>query len=200
MVDHAKSCGLDVLVLPPVDAIPGVVSAADARPATIEDLLGRHQAEIDLGAISTFLKGRRVLVTGAGGSIGSEMCRQIARFAPATLILLDRDESGLHNTQLTLTGRALLDDGTLELVDLRDRNRIFEAFDRHRPEVVFHAAALKHLTLLEQNPSEAWKTNVVGSSHVLDAAEAFGVERFVNVSTDKAADPISVLGSVLPNG
>jgi len=195
MVDHAKACGLEVLLLPPVDAISGLVSVNDARPATVEDLLGRHQTEIDLNKISDLLRGRRVLVTGAGGSIGSELSRQIAAFEPASLVLLDRDESGLHNTQLAVTGRALLDDGSLELVDLRDRSRVFEAFERHRPEVVFHAAALKHLTLLELNPSEAWKTNVVGSRHVLDAAEAVGAERFVNVSTDKAADPISVLGS-----
>ena len=110
--------------------------------------------------------------------------------------MLDRDESGLHATQLELEGRALLDSPSLVLADIRDRERIFQAFQQHRPEVVFHAAALKHLPLLEFNPSEAWKTNVVGTHHVLEAAEAAGVTRLVNISSDKAADPASVLGFV----
>ena len=110
--------------------------------------------------------------------------------------MLDRDESGLHATQLELEGRALLDSPSLVLADIRDRERIFQVFQQHRPEVVFHAAALKHLPLLEFNPSEAWKTNVVGTHHVLEAAEAAGVARLVNISSDKAADPASVLGFV----
>ena len=110
--------------------------------------------------------------------------------------MLDRDESGLHATQLELEGRALLDSPSLVLADIRDRERVFQVFQQHRPEVVFHAAALKHLPLLEFNPSEAWKTNVVGTHHVLEAAEAAGVARLVNVSSDKAADPTSVLGFV----
>jgi FlaA1/EpsC-like NDP-sugar epimerase len=135
-----------------------------------------------------------VLVTGAGGSIGSELCRQIYLFAPAELIMLDRDESALHAVQLSIEGRALLDSPNLVVADLRDPDRLREVFERHRPEVVFHAAALKHLTLLEGQPSEAVKTNVWGTQHVLDVSTEFAVDRFVNVSTDKAADPTSVLG------
>ena len=135
-------------------------------------------------------------MTGAGGSIGAELCRQLQSFEPRTLVMLDRDESGLHATQLELEGRALLDSPSLVLADIRDRERVFQAFQQHRPEVVFHAAALKHLPLLEFNPSEAWKTNVVGTHHVLEAAEAAGVARLVNLSSDKAADPASVLGFV----
>jgi FlaA1/EpsC-like NDP-sugar epimerase len=108
--------------------------------------------------------------------------------------MLDRDESGLHATQLSIEGKALLDSPSLLLADIRDRDRLFGIFAQFRPEVVFHAAALKHLTLLEQNPAEGWKTNVVGTRNVLEASEAVGVPRFVNVSTDKAADPCSVLG------
>jgi len=186
--------GLHVLVLPPVDELLGKVRLSDIRPVTIVDLLGRHPADIDVASISGYVRGRRVLVTGAGGSIGSELCRQLRQYEPAVLVMLDRDESGLHGTQLTLEGRALLDSPTLALADIRDRDRVFQVFDEHRPEVVFHAAALKHLTLLEHNPVEAWKTNVVGTRNVLEAAEAMGVAQLVNISTDKAADPASVLG------
>jgi FlaA1/EpsC-like NDP-sugar epimerase len=136
-----------------------------------------------------------VLVTGAGGSIGSELCRQLARFEPEALIMLDRDESGLHGTQLSIEGRALLNSPNLVLADIRDEARLQEVFQQHRPHVVFHAAALKHLPLLEGAPDEAWKTNVLGTEHVLAAAHAAGVDHFVNISTDKAADPVSVLGS-----
>ncbi len=188
--------GLQVLVLPPVAELLGQVRPSDIRPLTVADLLGRHPAEVDTAAIAGYITGRRVLVTGAGGSIGAELCRQLQSFEPSTLVMLDRDESGLHATQLELEGRALLDSPSLVLADIRDRERIFQAFQQHRPEVVFHAAALKHLPLLEFNPSEAWKTNVVGTHHVLEAAEAAGVARLVNVSSDKAADPASVLGFV----
>src|SRR5207248_1751447 len=148
----------------------------------------------DLDVIAGYLSGRRVLVTGAGGSIGSELCRQLVRFDPAALIMLDRDESALHAVQLSIRGRALLDDPNLVLADIRDADRLQEIFARHRPEVVFHAAALKHLPLLEANPMEGVKTNVLGTLNVLRAASDNGVDRFVNISTDKAADPISVLG------
>jgi FlaA1/EpsC-like NDP-sugar epimerase len=164
------------------------------RPLTEADLLGRQPADIDLDAVAGYLAGRRVLVTGAGGSIGSELCRQIHAIGPAELIMVDRDESALHAVQLGLTGRALLDDDSLVVADIRDRQRMTELFAERRPHVVFHAAALKHVTLLERFPDEALKTNVVGTQNVLDAALASGVERFVNVSTDKAADPASVLG------
>lgn len=186
--------GMRVLVVPPLATIVGELHAADIRPLTITDLLGRGEAEVDVAAIAGFVTGRRVLVTGAGGSIGSELCRQLGRYAPASLVMLDRDESGLHGTQLSIEGRALLDSPSLVLADIRDRDRVFEVFQQHRPEVVFHAAALKHLPLLEFNPAEGWKTNVVGTNNLLGAAVATGVRRFVNISTDKAADPTSVLG------
>ncbi len=185
----------------PVRALPqvyelfdGKVGLSDIRPLTEADLLGRHEIDTDIDAIAGYLTGRRVLVTGAGGSIGSELCRQIHRFGPAELVMLDRDESALHAIQLELYGRALLDSRNLVVADLRDRDRVFEVFAEHRPQVVFHAAALKHLPLLEMYPSEAVKTNVWGTWHVLQAAAALDVERFVNISTDKAADPSSVLG------
>lgn len=186
--------GLEVLVLPPVSELFGAVGIGDIRPLTMADLLGRHPADVDLDSIAGYVSRRRVLVTGAGGSIGAELCRQLGRFGPSALFLLDRDESALHQTQLGIEGRPMLDSPSLVLADIRDRERVFEVFGQCRPEVVFHAAALKHQPLLEFNASEAWKTNVVGTAHLLEAAEANQVHRLVNVSTDKAADPTSVLG------
>jgi FlaA1/EpsC-like NDP-sugar epimerase len=190
----ADDAGLEVFVLPTVDKMLGGVHVADIRPVNEDDLLGRHPADIDPVAVSEYITGRRVLVTGAGGSIGSELCRQLVRFEPAALIMLDRDESGLHSTQLSIEGRAMLDNPGLVLADIRDPERMDEIFATHRPEVVFHAAALKHLPLLEMHPSEGWKTNVGGTEIVLEAARRHGVKRLVNISTDKAADPTSVLG------
>jgi FlaA1/EpsC-like NDP-sugar epimerase len=191
----AGPSGLDVLVLPPTDElIGGQPRESDLRQLNLEDLLGRRRIELDGSAISGSIAGKVVLVTGAGGSIGSELVRQIARFGPDKLVLLDRDESALHSVQMSLTGRALLDDGTLALTNIRDLRALRSIFRRERPQLVFHAAALKHLTLLEQFPLEAWKTNVLGTLNVLRAAYDFGVGVFVNVSTDKAARPTCVLG------
>lgn len=192
--ESARSAGLNVLVLPPTDERIGSVGGSDLRDLDLEDLLGRHRVELDERAISASIADKVVLVTGAGGSIGSELARQIHRFGPRKLVLLDRDESALHSVQMSLTGRALLDDGTLALVSIRDLGALREVFARERPQLVFHAAALKHLTLLEQFPLEAWKTNVLGTLNVLRAAEEIGVDVFVNISTDKAANPGCVLG------
>ncbi len=193
--DLAAAAGLDVMVLPPVRELFGSdVGVADIRPISESDLLGRHEIDTDVSSISGYITGRRVLVTGAGGSIGSELCAQLYLFAPAQLVMLDRDESALHAVQLAIEGRALLDSPNLVVADLRDGPRMAQVFEDHRPEVVFHAAALKHLSLLERHPAEAVKTNVVGTQTLLTLARRYGVERFVNVSTDKAADPSSVLG------
>jgi FlaA1/EpsC-like NDP-sugar epimerase len=191
----AAAASLPVKVLPPVaELIGGAVGLGDIRDVTPADLLGRHEIVTDLDAIAGYLTGRRVLVTGAGGSIGSELCRQIYRFAPDRLIMLDRDESALHNVQLSIEGRAMLDSPDLVLLDLRDRAAVEQLLAERRPHVIFHAAALKHLPLLELYPAEAVKTNVWGTIDLLEAAATSGVERFVNISTDKAADPSSVLG------
>jgi len=183
-----------VFVLPSVEQILGGLEVGDIRPVAHADLLGRSPAAIDTAAIANYIAGRRVMVTGAGGSIGSELCRQITKFEPSALLMLDRDESGLHGTQLSIEGRAMLDDPNLILADIRDADRIEEVMATHRPDVVFHTAALKHLPLLEAHPGEGWKTNVCGTLNLLRSASANGVDRFVNVSTDKAANPTSVLG------
>ncbi len=195
IVDTAKTQNVEVRTVPSTSEIAGTLSLGDVRPINANDLLGRAEVQVDLDQIRRYLSGRRVLVTGAGGSIGSELCRQLHHLQPAKLLMLDRDESGLHATQLGIEGRALLDTPALILADIRDRDRTFQVFEEWRPEVVFHAAALKHLTLLEQHPGEGVKTNVFGTQNVIDAAMACGADCVVNVSTDKAADPTSVLGA-----
>ncbi|GAA3943856.1 polysaccharide biosynthesis protein [Actinoplanes auranticolor] len=195
LTELAEPLNVDLKVVPPVVELFGrTVSVEDIRPVSHADLLGRREIGIDLAAVAGYLQGRRVLVTGAGGSIGSELCRQVARFHPAQLVMLDRDESGLHAVQLSLDGRGMLDDRNLVVADIRDQQRLDEVFAEHRPQVVFHAAALKHLPLLEMHPSEALKTNIVGTYQILQTALRHGVDRLVNISTDKAAEPVSVLG------
>ena len=160
------------------------------RDLRIDDLIGRAQVQTDLEAVRRMLAGRRVLVTGAGGSIGSEILRQVAQCKPSTLVALDHDESHLHETAATIELPVVQ-----LLADIRDRTAVDKAFDRHRPEIVFHAAAHKHVPLLEDHPSEAVLTNVAGTLHVLDASATVGVERFVFISTDKAVEPSSVMGA-----
>ena len=192
---RAEEAGLTPKVIPTVsELLSGSARIAGVRDPRISDLLGRRPVRTDVQAVAGQLTGQRILVTGAGGSIGSELCRQLHRFGPAELIMLDRDESALHEIQLALHGRALLDSDETVLADIRDPRRIHEIFQRFRPQIVFHAAALKHLPLLERYPAEAVKTNVWGTQHVLEAAAACGTATFVNISTDKAADPCSILG------
>jgi FlaA1/EpsC-like NDP-sugar epimerase len=192
---RAQKLGMDVKIVPPVQNLnERPLSPGDIRDLTDEDLLGRRKIHTDLQQISDYIVNRRVLVTGAGGSIGSELCRQLARFNPAELIMLDRDESALHEVQLSIHGRALLDTPQTVLADLRDVATINQIFESRRPEVVFHAAALKHLPLLERYPLEAYQTNVIGTATLLQAAKNTNVQVFVNISTDKAANPISILG------
>ena len=195
LVALADAAGVDVLVAPSVsEMLSDAVGITDIRRVTEADLLGRREIETDVGAVSGYLSGRRVLVTGAGGSIGSELCRQVARYVPAELTLLDHDESRLHDTRLEIHHDS--PDASISLVvcDVRDHDRVLEVFGDTRPEVVFHAAALKHVPLLEEHPDEGLKTNVWGTYHLLDAAGENDVDVFVNISTDKAADPSSVLG------
>lgn len=195
ITELAAPASLAVKVLPPMsELIDGQFGVGDIRELAPSDLVGRHIIQTDVDSVAGYLKGRRVLITGAGGSIGSELCRQIYRFAPDELIMVDRDEGGLHAVQLAIEGRALLDSPDVVLLDIRDTRGVMDLFARRRPHVVFHAAALKHLPLLERHPAEAVRTNVWGTLNVLEAASAAGVERFINISTDKAADPTSVLG------
>lgn len=195
ITELATDAGLDVMVLPPIgEIIGGRPTAGDLRNVNVADLLGRHPVDLDMAAIADQIAGQKVLVTGAGGSIGSELCRQIARFGPEKLYLLDRDESGLQGTQMSLDGHGLLDSDQIILANIRDVETMEHVFETTKPDIVFHAAALKHLPLLEAYPLEAWKTNVLGTLNVLTAAANVGVGTFVNISTDKAANPSCVLG------
>ncbi|HXP20131.1 MAG TPA: nucleoside-diphosphate sugar epimerase/dehydratase [Streptosporangiaceae bacterium] len=195
LTNEADRCGLSPKVIPSLtELLSGGARIDGVRDPRITDLLGRRPVQTDMARVAGHLAGKRILVTGAGGSIGSELCRQLYQVGPGELIMLDRDESALHAIQLELHGRALLDSDQLALADIRDAGRVREIFDRFRPQIVFHAAALKHLPLLERCPAEALKSNVWGTLTVLEAAASCGVESFVNISTDKAADPASVLG------
>jgi FlaA1/EpsC-like NDP-sugar epimerase len=166
------------------------VSLRDIRDVSIDDLLGRKEVVTDLDAVRALLHGRRVLITGAGGSIGSEIARQVAACGPAALALLDHDETHLHDVATTIDSPC-----TQVLADVRNRSQIQLVFAQHRPEIVFHAAAHKHVPLLEAHPSEAAATNVLGTRNVLEACRVVGTDRFVFISTDKAVEPSSVMGA-----
>ena len=193
--DAADRAGLTMLVFPLLsDVLEGKSALSDLKAVSIEDLIGRNPVDTDVDSIADYLSGKRVLVTGAGGSIGSMLAQQIAKFTPAELMLLDRDESGLQGAQLAIDGHGLLNTRDVILADIRDADTILRIFQDRRPDVVFHAAALKHLPMLEQYPDEAWQTNVRGTLNILQAAQSVNVQTFVNISTDKAANPSSVLG------
>jgi FlaA1/EpsC-like NDP-sugar epimerase len=191
--DLADRVSLPLRVLPPVsELMGGQVRTSAVRDLRIDDLLGRPPIDTDLASVHALLEGRRVLVTGAGGSIGSEIARQVARCAPATLLLLEHDETHLHELMATLPEGA---PAVPLLADVRHRDHVAQLFLQHRPDVVFHAAAHKHVPLLETHPSEAVKTNVMGTRNVVDAAVGAGTGRFVFISTDKAVEPSSVMGA-----
>jgi FlaA1/EpsC-like NDP-sugar epimerase len=180
-------------VLPSVrDIVGGRVSVRDVRELRIDDFLGRKPVETNLEEVRSILAGKRVLITGAGGSIGSEICHQVAGFEPAELLLLDHDETHLYDVSRSLRNRI---EPQILLADIRNREGIHSIFTRHRPEVVFHAAAHKHVPFLESHPEEALLANVIGTANVADMALAAGSERFVLISTDKAIRPTGVMGA-----
>ncbi len=196
IADLGHQANLKVKVLPSAHTLTGTgVSVTDIRDIELSDFLDRDEVSIDDAEVERLLSGKRVLVTGAGGSIGSVLCRTILGYDPARLIMLDHDENALHRLQLSIDGRALLESPDLVLCDIRDREAIRTIFEATRPDIVFHAAAHKHVTFLERFPAEGVKTNVGGTTNVLTASAESGVERFINISTDKAADPINVLGT-----
>lgn len=192
---NALDNGLEVYRLPPLthflDRHHAITSI---QKITATDLLGRDDLTTNLLERAKYINGKRVLITGAGGSIGSEIARQVSKLGPSEIALLDRDESALHEVQLSIYGRALLDTRDMVLCDIRDEDALRRVFKEHRPQIVFHTAALKHLPMLESYPEEGWKTNVLGTLNLLQLADEFEVETFVNISTDKAANPTSVLG------
>lgn len=193
--DVAAGCGVHIRVLPMLSrALVSAVGLGDLRSLSIEDIMGRAPVDTAVDTAAGYLEGKRVLVTGAGGSIGSELCRQIMAYKPAELVMIDRDETALQDAQLGTVGHGLLDTDDVVLADIREPEVIKQIFLKRRPQVVYHAAALKHLPMLEQYPEEAWKSNVLGTLNVLEAARAADVDVFINISTDKAANPTSMLG------
>ncbi len=196
LIERAAAANLLVRCLPTIlAAVERSIRVSDLNGIQVEKLLGRDEVQVASERVRGLIRGRRVLVTGAGGSIGSELCRQIRRFGPASLYLIDHDESNLHALHLELAGSGVLDDDDIIVADIRDRARLDQIFAETRPDLVLHAAAHKHLPLLERHPCEGVKTNVQGTQHLVDLAVKHGTARFVLISTDKAADPTSVLGA-----
>jgi FlaA1/EpsC-like NDP-sugar epimerase len=187
---------LRITTLPSLrELVNGRVGVGQIRPLTIEDLLPRSPVALSVDQARLLISGKRVLVTGAGGSIGSELCRQIASLDPASLILFERYENSLYAIANELTDRQ--NGGCIHPVigDVTDGSRVDAVFSEYLPDIVFHAAAHKHVPLMEGNPCEAVKNNVVGTQTVAEAAQCHGVERFVLISTDKAVNPSSVMGA-----
>lgn len=194
LVENCRGAGLSLRMVPRVaDIITGRYEF-QVREVDINDLLRRDPVQLDVGAIAQFIQGRRVMITGAGGSIGSEICRQIIRFHPEAMLFVERFESGLFfiHRELEAVDPAIACHPCL--ADILDHDRMEALFKRHRPNVVFHCAAHKHVPMLEYNPSEAIKNNVVGTKCVADLAQRHGVAHFVLISTDKAVNPTSVMG------
>lgn len=190
IIHGAELAAVPVKVLPPVrDLLGNAPTVRDARDVRIEDLLGRTQVATDIDSIRATVQGKVVVITGAGGSIGSEISRQVADCQPGRLLLLDHDETHLHDARGIIHGP-----NELVLADIRDRERMIELFAEVKPDVVFHAAAHKHVPLLEQHPSEAIRTNVLGTRNVVDAAVNANVGRLVFISSDKAVRPSNNLG------
>lgn len=178
------------------DILEGKVSISHFRDVQVEDLLGREPVELDIESISEYITDKVVLVTGAGGSIGSEICRQICKFNPKKIVLLGHGENSIYQIDMELRN---LYEGQVEIIpvigDIQDRKRIFEVMEEHHPHVVYHAAAHKHVPLMEYNPKEAVKNNIFGTKNVAEAADTFGVKIFVLISTDKAVNPTNVMGA-----
>jgi O-antigen biosynthesis protein WbqV len=196
LIDLATPLGLSLSRVPQMtDLQPGAANNAALRPLAIEDLLGRPTALLDLTPVQALVRGRRVLVTGAGGSIGSELVRQLARFGPSAITLIDSSELALYQIDGELAGDYTALARRSLLVDVRERARLFAAFETAQPELVFHAAALKHVPLVEANPIEGAATNILGTANVADAARTYGALAMVLISTDKAVNPSSFMGA-----
>lgn len=195
--EHCSKTKAKVKIMPSIEAVmTGKLSVSEMREVKIEDLLGREEVELDMRAIREKLTGKKILVTGAGGSIGSEICRQVACFNPNQLILLGHGENSIYHIVNEL--RQNVSEG-IEVIpiiaDVQDRDRIFEVIQQYKPDVIYHAAAHKHVPLMETNPMEAVKNNVFGTKNVAEAADIFEVGHFVLISTDKAVNPPNVMGA-----
>jgi len=196
IVNLCKDSGIEFQTIPGMgELINGKVSVNAIREVAYRDLLGREAIKLDEARIGAYIKGRSVLVTGAGGSIGSELCRQICRFQPKKIVLYERAETPLYELQLELRQNFGDVEIIVQLADVRDRSQLEKAFEVSRPHAVFHAAAYKHVPMLELQPWKAVKNNIQGARNVVDMSNKYKVERFVFVSTDKAVRPVNVMGA-----
>ncbi len=198
IIDYCNKTSAKVQMIPKLeDLMTGRVSVSNLKNVEVEDLLGREPVELDIDSIQDKVTGHTIMVTGAGGSIGSEICRQLMRFSPSKLLLVGHGEFSIYSIDMELKKKYGQTD--VEIIpiigDVKDRARMFEIVETYKPKKIFHAAAHKHVPLMEYNPHEAVKNNVIGTKNVAEAADAFDVETFVLVSTDKAVNPTNVMGA-----
>jgi FlaA1/EpsC-like NDP-sugar epimerase len=198
IVDFCNQTNAKVQMIPKIeDLMTGKVSVSHLKNVEVEDLLGRVPVQLDIRSISKYVTKNTVMVTGAGGSIGSEICRQIMKFSPSKIVLFGHGEFSIYTIDMEL--REKYRDVGIEIIpvigDVQDHNRIFEVIGTYKPQIIYHAAAHKHVPLMEKNPHEAVKNNIIGTKNVAEAADTFGVDTFVLVSTDKAVNPTNVMGA-----
>ncbi|WP_163583207.1 polysaccharide biosynthesis protein [Gracilibacillus saliphilus] len=198
LVAICNSTNAKVQMVPKIeDIVSGKISVSSLKNVDVEDVLGRDPVELDINSISEYVTGNTVMVTGAGGSIGSEICRQLMRFTPSKILIVGHGEFSIYSIDMELRQKYQKEE--IEIIpiiaDVQDRQRIFEVVQEHNPRIIYHAAAHKHVPLMEYNPHEAVKNNIIGTKNVAGAADAFGTHTFVLVSTDKAVNPTNVMGA-----
>jgi len=196
IVGFCEQSNVDFKIVPGLfDLLDRTVHVNQIRDVEIEDLLGRAPVKLNLNEISSYLSNANILITGAGGSIGAELCRQIATFNPAQLILVGKGENSIFDIELELKNKFPYLSLALVIADIRNHDRMKNIFQAYKPAVVFHAAAHKHVSLMERNPDEAVLNNVLGTKNIVDLADSFQVRNFVMISTDKAVNPSSIMGA-----
>lgn len=193
-VGASRKAGIkEIKILPPIsEIINGKVSLADIKDFKLEDLIDRNPLLYNFESVKNFVQGKRILVTGAAGSIGSEICRQISEFSPASLLMLDQDETGIFNISKEITKK--FSTAVSIVANIQDKERISKIFQEYHPEIIFHAAAYKHVPLMQEQPEEAVKNNICGTKNLAKISFENGAEKFIFISTDKAVNPVSVMG------
>ena len=195
IIYQCNDVGISCKTLPAIsDILNGTIAISQIREIRIEDLLGREHVELNREQIRDYLSGKRVLVTGAAGSIGLELCRQIIKVGPGKIVLFERIENEIYNVEMEFAEKFPDVPYVLALGDILDTNRLEQVMNEYKPQVVFHAAAYKHVPIMEANPFEAVKNNVLGTLNVAEISAKYGVEKFVLISTDKAVKPVNVMG------
>lgn len=196
IVQICEQTGVEIKILPGVyDLLSGKVNANPIRQVQVEDLLGREPVNIMIDEVSGYVAGETIMVTGGGGSIGSEICRQVANFNPQCMVIVGHGENSIFDIEQEMRVEHPTLDVATEILDIKDKEKVQLVFDKYRPAVVFHTAAHKHVPLMERNPEEALKNNVLGTYNLAEAADAVGVRTFVLISTDKAVNPTSFMGA-----